>query len=344
MTRSNLRRIFLHPLTPLYGAIVRHKRRRAEAHPHLGHRLPAPVLSIGSISAGGAGKTPFTLLLTRLLREHGFDPIVLTRGYGRRSTATERVDPGGDPLRFGDEPLLLAQRTGAPVYVGRDRFRAAKLALAELPLTAQTLFLLDDGFQHLALHRDLDLVLLTSEDLGDQLLPAGNLREPISALRSAGIVVLREDDVDPDHLSPILRALSHGPDLWIIRRDLRFSTSGPPTRPIVFCGIARPENFVQMLRGASIRPVETVRFRDHHGYTLSDCRRLLARAQRSGADGFVTTEKDLVKFTPAMRHILEIVGPIHAPELRLDLLDAETALGDLLDRLGLHPAGDQSPA
>ncbi len=344
MIVSSLRRIFLHPLVPLYGAIVRHKRRRAEGNPHLGHCLPAPVLSIGSLSAGGAGKTPFTLLLTRLLREHGFAPIVLTRGYGRRSKAVERVDPNGDPLRFGDEPLLLAQRTGAPVYVGRDRFQAAKLALAELPLTAQTLFLLDDGFQHLALHRDLDVVLLTSEDLRDKLLPAGNLREPISALRCADIVVLREDDVGPDQLTPIRQALSHGPDLWTIRRDLCFSTSGPPTRPLVFCGIARPENFSRMLRGASVRPVQTVHFRDHHRYTPRDCQRLLARAQRSGADGFVTTEKDLVKLTPAMRRILETVGPIQAPELRLDLLDAESALGKLIDRLGLHRARDQSPA
>ncbi len=353
MSLSPLRRTLLRPLTPLYSLIVRQKRLRSERNPQ--HRLPAPVLSIGSLSAGGAGKTPFTLLLTRLLQDHGLAPILLTRGHGRRSNITEQVDPLGDPLRFGDEPLLLAQQTGAPVYVGRDRFLAGQLALTRHPLTPQTLFLLDDGFQHLRLHRDLDLVLLTPADLRDNFLPAGNLREPLSALRSADILILREPEPrpepspvpspspspspesnpEPNQLTDLLQTLPHPPTLWTILRDLRFPTSAPPIRPLVFSGIARPENLTDMLHRLGIQPAATVHFRDHHRYTLGDCRRLLARAQRSEASSFLTTEKDLVKLTRAMREILATAGPLHAPRLHLTLLDPEAALQSLLQRLNL---------
>ena len=146
-----------------------------------------PVISVGNLSAGGSGKTPFVILLGELLKARGISFDVLSRGYGRETRGVLLVDPGGLPRDFGDEPLLIARRLQVPVVVGEDRFEAGRFA--EKRFGAQ-IHLLDDGFQHRGLARDFDIVLVTPEDARDRLLPAGRLREPLRALRRADAVVL----------------------------------------------------------------------------------------------------------------------------------------------------------
>jgi len=326
------RRRWLLPFSPLYGAVVTAKRRMYELGWLKQKRLPSPVISVGSVSAGGAGKTPFVSMLAGILRRRGYAVSILTRGYGRASNLVERVDPYDDPAWHGDEPVLLAQRSGAPVFAGADRYRAGILAEQDRRGDRVGVHLLDDGFQHLRLARNVDIVLLTMEDVDDALLPGGNLREPISAVSRADVVVVREDEAK--HLKPVLEQLQEQGDgfaVWVARRSLGLDESERlPTLPLAFCGIARPDNFTRMLTRSRYEPLETVAFSDHHAYDERDMARLLDRARERNANGFVTTEKDAVKLTPALRGRLETTGPVIVARLRVELVEEKEAMAQLV--------------
>jgi tetraacyldisaccharide 4'-kinase len=312
-----MRRPLLLPLVPLYGAALRWKARFA-AEPR---RLVQPVISVGSLSAGGAGKTPVVAALAELLVRDGFAVDVLSRGYGRTSDAVARVDVAGEATEFGDEPLLLARRTGVPVYVGARRYEAGLAAEKDAVAGSRLVHLLDDGFQHRRLARDLDVVLLTAEDAEDCLLPAGNLREPFGRLRGADVVVLRAED--EAGLRPVVRRLAAEPEVWVVERRLECEARG---RPLAFCGIARAEGFFSMLRGIGIEAAGTAAFGDHHAYRERDVSRLLDEARAAKADGFVTTEKDEVKISEAMRARLETVGPMAVARLTVSFQDEAAVL------------------
>src|SRR5882757_4717240 len=324
------RRPWLLPLVPVYAAALGLKERLFERDP--ARRLVHPVVSVGSLSAGGAGKTPVVQALAGLLLRRGFSVDVLSRGYGRGATEVERVDPAGNALRFGDEPLLLARETGARVYVGADRYAAGLLAENEAP-GGRLVHLLDDGFQHRRLARAIDIVLLTQRDVEDHLLPAGNLREPLKRMRRADFVVLREEEAAV--LLPVVaRLVGDRAAVWVIRRELGFSEAAVPSRPVAFCGIARPESFFGMLAAVDCVPVETIAFGDHHVYRKRDLDRLIECARQSGADGFVTTEKDAVKFSETMRQRLEEIGPVQVAKLTVAFVEEENIFGQITTRLG----------
>jgi len=307
-----LKRPWLLPLVPAYRAALWLKERVAKAP----KRLPARVVSVGSVSAGGAGKTPVVMLVVEMLRAQGLVVDVLSRGYGRSGKGVERVEVAGSASRFGDEPMLMARRLGVPVWVGSDRYSAG-LAADEADV-----HVLDDGFQHRKLARDLDVVLLTAQDVQDRLIPAGDLREPLSALGRADVVVLREEEAGA------LRSLvPAGKAVWVVRRVLRLERA-LPEKVIIFCGIARPDGFVSMLAEAGAMQGEGVFFPDHHAFGVRDVTRLIRTARAAGAEAFVTTEKDAVKLTASMRKRLEEVGPVIVAELRVELV--EGSVGDLL--------------
>jgi tetraacyldisaccharide 4'-kinase len=334
----NVRRPLLLPLAPLYGAALAVKRRLFQWGWLKQHRLQNPVISVGSVSAGGAGKTPMVLMLARILRHRGYDVRILTRGYRRSSSNTARVGPFDDAAWHGDEPVLLAQRSGVPVYVGTDRYEAGVMAEQADPSERLVVHLLDDGFQHRRLARDVDIVLLTQTDVEDSLLPAGNLREPLAALAEADVVVLREEEADS--LRAVVAGLSGakaGPAIWVIRRSLSLGEGGEvalPARPFAFCGIARPEGFTKMLAAHGYEPMDMMIFPDHHAYDEKDVHRLLERARQVEANGFVTTEKDAVKLTPVLRDHLETIGPIVVARLSVELLDEQEALSQLIVMVG----------
>jgi tetraacyldisaccharide 4'-kinase len=299
--------------------------------------LASPVISVGSVSAGGAGKTPVVLLLARILTRRGYAVRILTRGYGRRSSGVERVLEEGDARWFGDEPVLMAQRSGVPVFVGADRYEAGLLAEKSVEAGKVMVHLLDDGFQHVRLGREIDVVLLTREDLEDSLLPGGNLRESLTALRYADVVVLREEELAwTEPAVARLRQPGRSQLVAVIRRRLGFGEGGPKTvaeRVLAFCGIARPEGFVASLAVEGIVPVETMFFADHHGYGEEDMERLVERATAAGATGFVTTEKDAVKLTGGMRERLETVGPVVVARLVLELVDEKLVMDRMISRV-----------
>jgi tetraacyldisaccharide 4'-kinase len=192
------------------------------------------------------------------------------------------VEPDGSAADFGDEPMLIARRLGVPVIVGESRYDAGRVA--EQKFHPQ-LHILDDGFQHRSLARDFDIVLMTERDFDDRLLPLGRLREPLSSLQRADAIVL------PAGLAADLPALRQKP-VWRIERELVLPNL--PATPIVFCGIARPQQFFAQVRAAGITPAAEIEFRDHHAYDKRDIERLLAMCGKLGAGGFLTTEKDAV--------------------------------------------------
>ncbi len=192
------RRPWAWPLVPVYRGALAAKEALRRAGMLRERRLAWPVVSVGSLSAGGAGKTPVVIALVRLLAEHGCVVDVLSRGYGREGKDVELVLPEGEGAarHFGDEPVLIVERTAAPVWVGKDRFAAGQAAEAFRDGNQHGVHVLDDGFQHRKLARDFDVVVVTAEDLQDALLPAGNLREPLAALRRADAVVVREKEAE----------------------------------------------------------------------------------------------------------------------------------------------------
>jgi tetraacyldisaccharide 4'-kinase len=333
----SMRRPLLLPLASLYGAVVTMQRRMFQWGWLKQNRLKHPVISVGSISAGGAGKTPMVMMLARVLRHRGYAVRILMRGYKRRSSITTQVEPFDDPALHGDEPVLLAQRSGASVYVSANRYEAGVMAERIEASEKQIVHLLDDGFQHRRLARDVDIVLLTQVDVEDTLLPAGNLREPLASLADADIVVLREEEADSLRGVVAGLALTKRPAIWVIRRSLSLGEGGEvalPTRPLAFCGIARPESFKKMLAAQGYEPMEMVDFPDHHAYDDGDMRRLLEAARQVEANGFVTTEKDAVKLTPILRDRLQAIGPVVVARLSVDLLEEQEALSQLITMVG----------
>jgi tetraacyldisaccharide 4'-kinase len=306
------------PLQPLYRIGLTAKNALYTRNLLPVRHLQQPVISVGSLSAGGAGKTPFVLALAKLFEHEGISVDVLSRGYSRRSSIVERVDAKGNAGRFGDEPLELAHH-GVEVFVGADRLAAGTLAERT---HAGGLHLLDDGFQHRRLTRALDIVLLTLEDAGDHLLPAGNLREPLSSLRRASVIVVRREEADA--LSPVL-ARHQQTEVWQIERRLELPQA-LPARPVVFCAIARPANFVALLRENGIQPAHMLGRPDHHVWNSRDMAHLVQTAERLGADGFLTTAKDAVKLAPNHYAMLEPIGPLIVAELSVSLLDPAQAL------------------
>ncbi len=259
---------------------------------------------------------------------------VLSRGYGRGSGVVEEVDPGGSARRFGDEPMELA-RAGLRVFVGADRYAAGVLAEAGEGAAERTgVHVLDDGFQHRRLWRDLDVVLLTEADVEDGLLPGGDLREPLGSLRRADAVVLREEEARA--LQGVVARHAPGAEVWLVRRALVLPAVRP-ARMIAFCGIARPEGFFAMLRGAGCELAGQVAFADHHAYRTEDYLRLVEAVLHAGADGLVTTAKDAVKIPGVAMERLSGVAPVIVAGLKAELVDEEIALRWLRGVAGRGP-------
>ncbi len=307
----------MNPLTGLYGAATALRNTLFDRGVLPSRRLERPVVSVGNLSLGGSGKTPFVIALGELLKARGIRFDVLTRGYGRKTRGVLIVETDGNAADFGDEPLLIARRLGVPVIVGESRYEAGRVA--ERKFQPQ-LHILDDGFQHRSLVRDFDIVLMTERDFDDRLLPSGRLREPLSSLARADVVVL------PAGLAVDHPALRQKP-IWRIERELVLPNV--PSAPVVFCGIARPEQFFAQVRAAGITPAAEVVFRDHHAYDLDDIQALVSARIKLDAGGFLTTEKDAINLAPE-QHCLE---PLVVGELKLTLDHPADVVDAILARI-----------
>jgi tetraacyldisaccharide 4'-kinase len=302
--------VILSPLSALYGKALTARAEWYASGRLESHALPRPSISVGNLTFGGTGKTPFVEFLGRRLRFEGWRPAILSRGHGRLSRGVVVVGAGEGPLVSpedgGDEPVALARSTsGILVVVGEKRVDAARRA-ADL---GADIFLLDDGFQHLAVRRDVNLLLLDARDPfgGGRLPPAGRLREPIAAARRADAFVFTRVDrraPSPEAVETLSRIHPDAPVFHARIRpsDLRDENGSPlgaaafaERRHIAVCGVANPAEFAATLSELGLSPEERLEFRDHQRYGERQIARIRSAAERTGASLLVTTEKDAVK-------------------------------------------------
>jgi len=323
MSSTPASRPLLWPLVPLYRLGLALRELQLLIGLKRVHRLRWPVVSIGNLSTGGAGKTPLTIALARALTARGLHVDVLSRGYGRRRSAIPLVvNPGGTIEDFGDEPLLIVREVQVPFYVAGERYEAG--LLAERDAAEQSgVHLLDDGFQHRQLARDVDILLFSRRDIADHLLPAGNLREPIRALRRAAIIAIPADEPE---VETELRSMGWQGTVWRLRRRMEIPHLDGPVA--AFCGIARPDQFFKGLERAGVKLAVRTAFADHYRYTAQDLERLAAEARDAGATSLLTTEKDRVRIGA-----LEVALPLQAAQLRVEIQDEDAAIDWLMGEL-----------
>lgn len=306
-------------------------------------RLDRPVVSVGNLTVGGTGKTPLVTCVANILLRRGWKPGILTRGYGRSSKAEMLVVPPGAGRRavakeIGDEPALLARMLPeVPLVMCADRYRGGQVAEERFLVDAH---ILDDGFQHWALARDVDLLALdaTQTISNWQLLPAGRQREPLSALRRAHIVVLtRTDSADPQSLEELVLKVHPAAKVFRSRTELlgwtdalsgeAFSSEEVCAQEVAaFCGIGNPRAFFADVRRWGCKLVAEDAFPDHHVYTDEEIQRLVAGARKNGAAALLTTQKDAVKFSRDWTPRL----PILACKIQAQILDSEDFEENLL--------------
>ena len=346
-------RFFLSPLALLWKLGGAAKRSNSERRAASLLPLPAPVVSIGGITVGGSGKTPFTNYLGSRLSSRGYHPAILTRGYRRRFPAESLVfGPGSkvSPLMTGDEAQIFLRAGVAPVGIGAKRYETAQIVMRQYPET--DVLLLDDGFQHARLDRDFDIVMIDGLDPFGQedLVPLGRLREPLPALGRADVFVVTraENDLRFDYIRARLRDLN--PSAPVFRTHLRprywrdyISGACIPSldrkRVAAFCGLGNPQNFWGTLETLGLNVVFRWAFDDHHAYKPYEMSRLAHQARGHGAAVLVTTEKDRIN---CPNNLAAVIAPVQLAWLEIELeLEDEPAFFQVLERVLLkrRPAG-----
>jgi tetraacyldisaccharide 4'-kinase len=329
----------------VYGGAVKLRRVFYEKAVLKSKRLPIPVISIGNITVGGTGKTPMTIYVADVLKNLGYKVAIVSRGYkGKAETVGGMVSDGKtllmSPEIAGDEPYMMATRLkDVPIIVGKNRFKAGMLAIREFD---PDIIVLDDGFQHLKLQRDLDLVLLDyRKPFGNgNLLPRGIMREPVSALSHATALILTRSDAATDSTRSSLRisierASSETPVFWAFhvpfvynvskennislkvnsQKSLIFDSKMIKGRTVfAFSGLADNHNFRQTLESLNCHISGVMEFPDHYLYSDRDLRDILAAAQKSMSDCIITTEKDFVRIA----HKIEWTNDLFVVGIKID--------------------------
>ena len=312
-------------------------------------RLHVPVISVGNISTGGSGKTPFVEFLVNRLKASGHKPAVVSRGYGRETRGYVLVsDEKGlraGAREGGDEPVLLAEKMpGTPVAVGEDRVEASRTILRG---TGADCIVLDDGFQHRFIHRDLDIVLLTAPGMFSRrwLLPAGNWRETLGSLRRADMVAISKcnDEAEYNRAIQVLRgkgtvrASGFRYELAALRRV----PSGAPvdervirkSRVVITAGIGDFGSFRNSVEQLGCKVEKSIEFRDHYWYTVPDLGRMREVFQNQKADFLITTEKDYVRMRTLGAPCESFLGevPMAVLGIRLRFIAGEETVGELME-------------
>jgi tetraacyldisaccharide 4'-kinase len=318
-----LMKLLLLPITAIYELAVRLRWRCYAAGLFRVARLKKPVISIGNLTMGGTGKTPTTIALARLLQNSGHRVAVLLRGYQGRYRGEPLLVSDGQQVRSnattaGDEAMVLAENLPrAIIAVAKNRAEAGVWVERHFDVGVH---LLDDGFQHLNLHRDLNLLLVdATEPFGGGLPPIGRLREPLEAIGRADAVVFTRTEKSGDCLQLLDTVRKFKPEIpfLVVRqrldsiRTLGASNSSFESllhlKALAFAGIANPAQFFKMLQQGGIDLRDSVGFQDHHMYSPADCQRLVRRSLSLGLDTLITTEKDAVKLDAAAFHPLKVL-------------------------------------
>ena len=336
------------PFAPLYGFVMTVRAFLYRRGILLSTRLPVPVVSVGNLTMGGTGKTPLVMCVVQHILEHGHRPAVVSRGYGGKARGRVNVvSDGHDGVRMtpalaGDEPWLLADAMpNVPVLTGSRRAAVARYALDNV---GADVIIMDDGFQHLALQRDLDIVLFSIRSSLDaaRVFPGGELREPFAALQRADAIVLTGVDSRTEQKAhafkrflrerapqapvffgeylPVCLLSSDREGIFPIDKAKHMKLCG-------FCGIGNPASFRETLGKEGYEIIDFRAFRDHQPYSAKDVAALTAWAKKQGAHGLITTQKDFVKLKP-------FLGDFPVLALKVELFMEENFDIFLTHRLG----------
>ncbi len=341
--RHWLPRLILLPLAGLWKEGGTLKRRRSEHFTLVAPPLSSPVISVGGITLGGSGKTPFTVYLVSRLKQRGHSPAILTRGY-RRSLPIETLilAPGAKApsAATGDEAQIFLRAGDAPVGIGVNRYATAQTLLRQFPATDA--LVLDDGFQHARLARDFDIVIIDGLDPfgGEEVVPLGRLREPLEALaRADAFVITRaENNFRFQAIRARLREFNPAAPVFrtrLIARSWHDYQTGQPTVDLsgrrigAFCGLGNPENFWHTLESLGFEIVFRWCFDDHHSYNPAELMRVAHQARMHGAEILVTTEKDRIN---CPSHLERSIAPLQLAWLKIELdLEDEASFFRLLE-------------
>jgi tetraacyldisaccharide 4'-kinase len=337
-----MRGILLFPFTLLYGIIIALRNRLFDLGIFRAEFLPTKVISIGNMTAGGTGKTPHVILLAKELQKRGLAVAVLSRGYKRQSRNTVQVPMGqrvhNDWKLFGDEPVLMTRKlTDVPVVVDGNRVRGGKFILKNFN---PDLILLDDGFQHRALHRDYDIVLINSNVPSSawHLLPSGHLREPWNQIRRASMIIISKSNLQTlsrDLMAklditgkPVCRSEIHCLEnlYGAGNRSMEISSIKGKTA-ILISAIGDPAGFEKIVAYLGISIAGHSAFRDHYDYTAKDLNRVIDWFIDSDSKMILTTEKDFIKIEPFIDNDL----PLFAVPIEVKFSDQN--LNTILDEI-----------
>ncbi len=349
VSNAALMKKLLIPFSWLYGLAVMARNRAYDRGWFRQESAGVPVLSVGNITVGGTGKTPLVEYLVRYLVAAGKHPAIISRGYRRRSNGVVVVSDGrsmqSDAAMGGDEPVQMARKLGTvPVVVAERRISAARVAVRDFHADV---LVLDDGYQHRSLKRDLNILVLDArKDLTrEPMLPAGFRREPLSAIRRASLVILSK--VDPaaapvrwlDSLAsylpgpPVLSGVIPAGIYRLLDHE-EISVAEILEDPVLaFSGVADHAGFLHSLQGLGVTIAEDVRFQDHHRYNRGDALRLRETLRASGAALLVTTEKDAVRIEaePALKDLLLAAAPVYVARVEVEILDGDERLRAAID-------------
>jgi tetraacyldisaccharide 4'-kinase len=333
-SRSLFLESFLLAISICYGALVQQRDTLYKKGLLQSKKLPCPVISIGNITVGGSGKTPMTIYLAEFIRRFGYSVAIICRGYKGKEEKIGGVVSDGriicmGPDKAGDEPFMIAKRLKTvPVIVGQDRYKAGRLAIQEFQ---PDVLLLDDAFQHLRLHRDIDLVLLDSKKpFGNTyLFPRGTLRETASALERGDALILTRSDIgNPVPLEQIKRFIPgkpifhsvHTPYIYkIVAGNKPQSQNGTKIlsgysfelfknkRVFAFSGIARNDDFLQTVKDINCEVSGFSEFQDHHEYTNRELNTILNAAMDLSVDFIITTEKDYIRVAHKIKWPIDLI-------------------------------------
>ena len=322
-------------------------------------KLPCPVISVGNIAVGGTGKTPCVIMLARMLQSHGFKPAILSRGYGGSSTKSVNIVADGknillDSKTAGDEPFLMAQSLRSiPIIVGPQRIKTGKEAITRF---GANVLICDDAMQHRQIFRDINLVLLDSQDpFGNgHVLPRGKLREPIAGLKRASAFLLTRTDETPkaDNINKKLSQIGNIPIFTsihklkdVIKGD--YSDEWPITKlsgkkVCAFCGIAKPGSFKKSLLAAGCHILSLDTFPDHHNYSRAELEIIKSKFYNNKADLIITTQKDGMR----LQNFAEFLSIIYMMRIEMEITPSQESFDNfILDRLAalvVNPAAAQS--
>ena len=300
------------PISPLYSSLMSCRAACYQKNLFKQHIVGVPVISVGNLTMGGTGKTPMVMMLARQLQEAGYNPGIISRGYGGEAKNDVNVVSDGQSVRLsaaeaGDEPCLLAAMLpGIPVLTGKKRILPCQAAVSNYGVD---IILLDDGFQHLSVKRNVDIVLFNATVLAgnSRVFPAGDLREPVKALNRTDLFVLTgvndENQERSEAFETLLQQRFPAIPVFSVKNNLpeilTIDNQAVPieelANPLSFCGIANPERFFSSLSALGIQPDAQVIFRDHVKYGDKELGRLKSEIASKDIDCIITTSKDLVK-------------------------------------------------